>query len=367
MDLGLQDLQRADQRRRAADGQRPGLKPADGHRVGPERERLQDVAAPGDPGIEHDLRPTVDGRHHLAENVDGALAVVHLAAAVIGDIDHLDPVLDRDLGVFGGLDPLEDEGEPAMLLHRRHGVPGDPGLPFAPGLGAHAGRQPAAQELTLAAAVMRRIDGQRERRIAGIPGSPDEVADPVLVAPDIDLEDLRVVDRGRDLLEARLGDGGDQLQRAEGGRRPGDGDAAVGGDGLERPDRGEQDRDAQPMTQQRAGGVDLRDVAQHPGAERDAVERVPVSPHRRFGFGGAGDVVPDRLAHGAARGANDFMRGLVSFRHGVLRKSGPCPAFDWVEPLTVTAPATKHDPTPERRARDGRPRKRGTESDEHHS
>ena len=36
-------------------------------------------------------------------------AVVELAAAVVGDVDHVDAVLDRELGVLGGGDALDDQ------------------------------------------------------------------------------------------------------------------------------------------------------------------------------------------------------------------------------------------------------------------
>ena len=43
------------------------------------------------------------------QHVRGAAAVIELAAAVIGDVDELDAVIERDLGVLGGGDALDGE------------------------------------------------------------------------------------------------------------------------------------------------------------------------------------------------------------------------------------------------------------------
>ena len=57
--------------------------------------------------VDHDLGAPGDGVDHLRQHVDRAAAVIELAAAVVGDVDPVDPVVDRDLGVLGGGDALD--------------------------------------------------------------------------------------------------------------------------------------------------------------------------------------------------------------------------------------------------------------------
>ena len=49
--------------------------------------------------------------------------MVELAAAVVRDVDHVDAVLDRELGVLGGGDALDDQRNPVLVLDQLDGVP----------------------------------------------------------------------------------------------------------------------------------------------------------------------------------------------------------------------------------------------------
>jgi len=71
-----------------------------------------------------DLRLAAYGGDDLGEHLDGAAVVVELATAVIGDIDHLDSMLDGDLGILGRRHPFEDKGQATDLLDRIHRFPG---------------------------------------------------------------------------------------------------------------------------------------------------------------------------------------------------------------------------------------------------
>ena len=63
--------------------------------------------------------------HHLGQHRHAALAVVELAPAVVRHVDRLDAVLDGDLGVFGGGDALQDEGNLELVLEPLDVGPGE--------------------------------------------------------------------------------------------------------------------------------------------------------------------------------------------------------------------------------------------------
>ena len=122
-------------------------------------------------------------------------------------------MFEGDFGVFGRLDPLQNEGKPAAFAHAVHGFPGQPCLmdtgvfPVA----FDAGRPPACDKLTFAPPVIGRIHGKTERGVACVPGPVDEIIDPVRVPANIDLEDFRVIRRCRDFFQGRLGDRTDKV------------------------------------------------------------------------------------------------------------------------------------------------------------
>jgi hypothetical protein len=79
---------------------------------------------------------------------------------------------------------------------------------------------------------------------------------------------------------------------------------------FERAHRGEHDGKPQPAPEHLRGGIDLAHVPQHPRPERDLVEGEAVAAKRRFGLGGADDIVPVVLVQVLPRFGDDLMQGL---------------------------------------------------------
>ena len=58
--------------------------------------------AAAETAVDDDLGVALHRGDDLRQHVHGAHAVVELATAVIGDVHHVDAVLDAERGVFGG-------------------------------------------------------------------------------------------------------------------------------------------------------------------------------------------------------------------------------------------------------------------------
>ena len=171
------------------------------------RDRLEDVGPALHAPVDDDARSSTDGLDDLGQRVEAAQGVVDLTAAVVRDPDVVHAVLDGDLGVLGGLHALEHERQPGQLLDHVHRVPGQARLPLALGRGvdAPAGRVPARHHRALAAAVVGDVDGQGQGGVAGVLDAPDDVLDPVVVAVDVELENLGRRGGGGGLLEVGQG------------------------------------------------------------------------------------------------------------------------------------------------------------------
>ena len=89
---------------------------ADGDAPRPQGDRLDDIGAAQEAAVDHDFRLAADRVGDLGEYVDGGAAVVELTAAVVGDVDHVNPVFDRQPGVLGGCNGLENEGHVVAVL-----------------------------------------------------------------------------------------------------------------------------------------------------------------------------------------------------------------------------------------------------------
>jgi len=105
--------------------------------------------------------PTISGQH-----MHRAAAVIELASAVIGHVDPLDPVIERDRGIFRRRDSLDDQRDFILVLDQFYRAPFQPFLEVAAG-----GAEPAFANVTLGdiaftPAVMRGVDGQAERGIS---------------------------------------------------------------------------------------------------------------------------------------------------------------------------------------------------------
>ena len=181
--------------RLAAGGERVALHPAEPDEIGAGGHRLDDVGAARHAAVDDDLRLAVDHVDDLRQHVHRAAAVVELAAAVIGDVDPGDAVIERDPGILGGGDALEHQRNVELLPDALDGAPVERRLELAAGRAPAAGHDMALGEVALAPAVDRGVDGEAEGDIFIGDGAGDEIVDPGLVAADIELEDPRRVGR----------------------------------------------------------------------------------------------------------------------------------------------------------------------------
>src|SRR3979409_810866 len=67
----------------------------------------------------------------LGQHVHGAAAVVELPAAMVGDVDPRDAVVERDLDVLRGRDALDGERDVEALLETLDRAPVERGLELA--------------------------------------------------------------------------------------------------------------------------------------------------------------------------------------------------------------------------------------------
>ena len=273
--------------------------------------------------VDHDLGAAGDGVDDLGQHMHGAAAVVELASAVVGHVDPLDPVIERDRCVLRGGDALEDQRDLVLVLDQLDGAPLQPLLEVAAGGAQAAFADIALGDIALAPAVMGGVDRQAERGIAAGDGAADAILDKGVVAADIELIDAQRVGRGLgDLLQAGLGDRTQHMGGAEPADAAGDAGGGAGGiEDFERADRRHHHRQAQFAAEHFDRGIDPGDIAQHPRPERDLVERHAVAAHRGLGLGGADDIVPGVLVEVGARLAHELVKVLEFFAAGA--------EFDW--------------------------------------
>ncbi|KAI6756640.1 hypothetical protein HG530_011238 [Fusarium avenaceum] len=121
-----------------------------------ERQKLEDVSAVADTTVGKDL--------DLLEDLGGLLvdlksdlkaggAAVELATTVVGENDSGSTVLDSKLGVLGGTNALDDDGELGHLLELLVVVPGDVGVRGVSGANTETGS-------AVSVAVGGRVDGE---------------------------------------------------------------------------------------------------------------------------------------------------------------------------------------------------------------
>src|SRR6185436_19400496 len=94
-DVGVQDLDRARDARRAGGAEAPGVGAADEHGTRAEAERFDDVAAAADAAVEEDLDASIDRRDDLGEYAQRRSDAVQLPSAVVGYHDRRRAVIDR--------------------------------------------------------------------------------------------------------------------------------------------------------------------------------------------------------------------------------------------------------------------------------
>src|SRR5207237_9833296 len=73
--------------------------------------------------IDHDLGAAVYGSDDLRQHMHGAAPMIELTAAMVGDVDPIDAVIDRDMGVLRGRDALDDQRQLELVLDQLDGVP----------------------------------------------------------------------------------------------------------------------------------------------------------------------------------------------------------------------------------------------------
>src|SRR5262249_54288942 len=142
----------------AAGSQRPALQAANADQIGAGGDRLDDVGAATHAAVDHDLGAALNGLHDLGQHVHGAAAVVELAAAMVGDVNPVDAVIERDLRVLGSGDAFDDQRDLELVLDQLDGAPAQPLLVVAAGGADAALAHIALGDVALSAAVMGGVD-----------------------------------------------------------------------------------------------------------------------------------------------------------------------------------------------------------------
>ena len=101
----------------------------------------------------------------------------------------------------------------SLAISHEHRLIDTPGLPVP------ARRLPAVEQRPLAPAVVRRINGEAERDVAGFLDPPDDFRAPIQAAANIQLKNFWMVDARGNLFERRLGHRAEKVHRAELRRR----------------------------------------------------------------------------------------------------------------------------------------------------
>ena len=141
------------------------LHAAEADQMRAERDRLDDVGAATEAAVDNDLGAAGDRVDDFRQHIGRAAAVIELAAAVVGDVDELDAVIERDLGVLGGGDALDGERDLEFALDALDRAPIERVLEVAAAGAAPAAGDVALGDVALAPAVMGGVDGQAERRV----------------------------------------------------------------------------------------------------------------------------------------------------------------------------------------------------------
>ena len=92
------------------DTQPPHPQPADPHELGPQRQRLADVAPAADAAVVHDVRLVAYGSHDVLQRIQRGDRAIDLPARVVAHHDAVDAELDGPLRVRDALDAFKAEG-----------------------------------------------------------------------------------------------------------------------------------------------------------------------------------------------------------------------------------------------------------------
>ena len=162
---------------------------------------------------------------------------------MVRDVDAIDPVIDRDPGVLGGGDTLQDQRDVEVAFDALDVLPVELRLVDPRIVDPHAPALVTLGDVALAAAVAVGVDRQAEGVIAAVGGAADMIIDPGCVAAHVELKNLEPVARGLGgLVHAGIGDRGEDHAVAEFTGSGRDGRAAARIEILQRADRGAQHR-----------------------------------------------------------------------------------------------------------------------------
>src|SRR5947209_4340680 len=103
--------------------------------------------------------------------------MVELAAAMVGHVDPVDAVVERDGGILRGGDALDHQRYLELVLDQLDGAPVQPLLEVAAGRADTAGADIALGDIALAPAVMRGVDRQAEGAVSACDGAADAILD----------------------------------------------------------------------------------------------------------------------------------------------------------------------------------------------
>ncbi len=307
--LDLQNFQQTRHTGFTAGGEGVGLHAADRDGVRAECDGLERVRSARHPAVDDQGELSAAAFDHLAQQAQRRSRVIKLPPAMIGEIERIDAGIRRNLRVLEGLDAFQDDRHAGASTQHRQRIPVQQGLVVVPQLRIGlARRKPPMAHGALPLAVDRRIDGDDERGVAGIPGAIDHRARGIPIAADVELEPFGAGVCGGAGFERRLGHGADDGHRSEPAGGLDRGRCGIRMHGLQRGDRREQDGNPQLRSQQCRGAIDLRNIAQDARTKRPCVQRVPVASLGGLGFRAAGHIVPHLFGQGLVRAADDVGR-----------------------------------------------------------
>ena len=148
VDAGAEDLEHVGDAGLAVGRQPPEVGAADHHRAGPERQRLDDVAAAADAAVEQHLDLVADRVDDRRQRADRRRRAVEVVAAVVGDRDRVGADLDRAAGVVGVHHALDQKRAAPLLAQPGEVLPGRLRGHHPLAVGAEEGRRrlaPAAE------------------------------------------------------------------------------------------------------------------------------------------------------------------------------------------------------------------------------
>src|SRR5581483_1597035 len=108
--------------------------------------------------VDHDLRAALHGIDDLRQHMHRAAAVIELTAAVVGDVDPFDAVIERDQRVLGSRDTLDDQRDLELVLDQLDRAPAQSLLEIATGRASPAFADVALGDVAFASAVVGGVD-----------------------------------------------------------------------------------------------------------------------------------------------------------------------------------------------------------------